>query len=79
MKIHVKLPGFLSQQFAAYAPRTGLIVDLPRGSTVKDLMQHLSIDTSGDYVVTGCGRVLQAQDRLSEGRCISVFPVVHGG
>lgn len=79
MNIHVKLPGFLSQQFPAYAPSTGLIVDLPGGSTVKDLLKHLNIDTPGDNVVIGDGRVLQAQDRLSEGSCISVFPIVHGG
>lgn len=79
MKIHVKLLGFLSQQFPENAPRTGLIVDLPSGSTVKDLLKHLNIDTSGDHVVICSGRVLQALDRLSEGSCISVFPIVHGG
>ena len=79
MKIHVKLLGSLSQQFPAYAPSAGLIVDLPNSSTVKDLLKHLSINTSGDNVVIGYGRVLQAQNRLSEGSCISVFPIVHGG
>lgn len=79
MKIHVKLLGFLSQQFPAYASRNGLIVDLPGGSTVKDLLMHLNIDTSGDNVVISNGRVLQAQDRLSESSYISVFPIVHGG
>jgi sulfur carrier protein ThiS len=79
MKIQVKLLGFISQQFPEYDPRTGLIVDLPGASTVKDLLKHLNIDTSDDNVVISYGRVLQAQDRLPEGGCISVFPIVHGG
>jgi sulfur carrier protein ThiS len=79
MRVYLKLLGFLSQQFPEYAPRTGLIVDLPGGSTVKDLLKHLNIDTSDDNVVISYGRVLQAQDRLSEGSCISIFPIVHGG
>lgn len=75
----MKLLGFLAQQFPGYAPQAGLIVDLPGDATVKDLLKHLNIDTSGNNVVIGCGRVLRAQDRLSESRNISVFPIVHGG
>jgi len=79
MKIHVKLLGFLSQQIPEYAPRTGLIVDLPSNSTVNDLLEYLNIDSPGDSVVISDGRVLQVQDRLSESSCITVFPIVHGG
>lgn len=79
MKIHVKLIGFLSQQFPEYTSRDGLIVDMPSDSTVKDLLKHLDIATSDDHVFIGCGRVLKAHDRLSKSRCISVFPIVHGG
>lgn len=79
MKVYVKLLGFLSQQFPDYDSNIGLIVDLPGGSTVKNLLQHLNIDTSGDSVVTSEGRVLRAQDRLSPLSYIQIFPVVQGG
>lgn len=75
----MKLLGFLSKQFPEYDAKIGLLVDLPGGSTAKDLLKHLNIDTSGDNVVVSYGRVLQAQDRLSARSCIKVFPVVHGG
>lgn len=79
MKVYVKLLGNLSQQFPDYDSNIGLIVDLPDGSTVKDLLKHLNIDTSGDSVVVSYGRVLQAQEQLSASSYIEVFPVVHGG
>lgn len=78
MKVYVRLFGFLSQQFPEYDSNIGLTVDLPGGSSVKDLLKHLNIDTSGDSVVSN-GRVLKAQDRLSARCYIEVFPVVHGG
>jgi len=79
MKVHVKLFGFLSQQFHEYDSAIGLVVDLPVGSTVEDLLKVLNMDASGDRVVTSDGRVLQNRDRLSVRSYIQIFPVVHGG
>lgn len=79
MEIHVKLLGSLSQQFPTKVHRTWLTIDLAKDATVNDLLSYLNIDSPGDTVVISCGRIMRIQDRLSENRRISIFPVVHGG
>ena len=79
MKIQVKMLGSLAQQHPGYDPHTELFIDLPDDSTVRDLLEHLNLSTSGDNVVIGDGRVLKSRDRLHASCCISVFPIVHGG
>lgn len=79
MNVHVKLRGFLLDQFPEYDSNAGLIVDLPGGSTVQALLEYLNIDSPGNNVVIHNSRVLQAQEQLSENSRLSVFPIVHGG
>ena len=52
---------------------------MPDGSTVEALLIRLRIGASDGGIATCDGRVLQAQDRLPEGKPILIFPIVDGG
>lgn len=64
---------------SAYDPYTGLEIDLPGNPTVQDLLAYLKISESDGRVAITDGRILGANNKLPEGKSISVFPVAEGG
>lgn len=79
MKIKVKLFSILSQYVANYDPAQGLEVDLPSRALVADLIRHLNIPEDKKPVVSCDGRILKADDPLSEGGVLHIFQPVSGG
>jgi sulfur carrier protein ThiS len=79
MKLRVKLQGTLCRRFPDYEPGESMEVEIPEGGTVKDLLSILEIPEKMRPVVVLEGRVLDRDDRMSFGSCVSVFQPIHGG
>ena len=79
MKIQVKLYGFFVKKIPAYDPDDGIEIDLPGSPTVQDLLAYLKISESDGGVTITDGRILGTDNKLPEGKRISVFPVAEGG
>ena len=79
MRMRVKLYGTLSQQFPDYRHSEGIEVEIPEGTTVKDLLARLEISESQGAVVAMEGRILKADDKIRCGVPVNVLQAIHGG
>jgi sulfur carrier protein ThiS len=79
MRIRVKLFGTLSQRHPGYQQAQGLEVEIPEGTTAKDLLAHLEIPESRGVAVAVDGRILKADDRIAGGAPVHVLQVLSGG
>jgi sulfur carrier protein ThiS len=79
MKVCVKLYGTLSLRVPGYENSRGIEIELAKGATVKDLLDHLKISKSQGAVVTIDGRIQKAGDKIPEGVHARVFQSVGGG
>jgi len=68
---------------AAYLPptsREGVVtLDLPAGSTVRDVMQHLGIPADLERVSLVNGGDARAGQALQSGDVVTIFPPLAGG
>ena len=79
MKIQVKLYGTLSRRFPDYRHSEGMEVDIPDGTTVKDLLALLEIPASQGAVAAMEGRIHKADDKIRLGIPVHLFQTIHGG
>jgi sulfur carrier protein ThiS len=79
MRMRVKLYGTLSQQFPDYRHSEGIEVEIPEGTTVKDLLARLEISESQGALVAMEGRILKANDKIRCGVPVNVLQAIHGG
>ena len=79
MKLTVKLSTTLRDHVPDYVPETGLQVEMPQGSTVAQLAQHLGLPLQDIKIVMINGRQRKAGDLLRDGDRIAFFPAVGGG
>jgi molybdopterin synthase sulfur carrier subunit len=77
MNVKVKLYGTL--RFPGYQPSQGIEVEIPDGTTVKDLLALLEISESQRAVVVVEGRILKADDEIHRRVPVSVLQAIHGG
>ena len=79
MRITAKLYGTLSQQFPDYRHSEGIEVEIPEGTTVKDLLARLEISESQGALVAMEGRILKGDDTIRHGVPVQIFNAIHGG
>ena len=79
MKINVKLFSILRQCVDDYDPDLGVDIELAPQAVVADLIRHLNIPDNQKPVVTCNGRILKANDTLSDGSLVQIFQPVAGG
>jgi sulfur carrier protein ThiS len=79
MKLRVKLYGTLSQQFPGYQHSEGVEVEIPEGTTAKDLLNLLEISEKQGAVVVRDGQILKADDIMRDGVHIHVLQSLSGG
>jgi sulfur carrier protein ThiS len=79
MRMRVKLYGTLSQQFPDYRHSEGIEVEIPEGTTVKDLLKRLEISESQGALVAMEGRILKANDTMKCGVSVNVLQAIYGG
>ena len=79
MKLTVKLSTTLRDHVPDYVPETGLLVEMPEGSTVAQLAQHLGLPPQDIKIVMVNGRQQKVSDLMRDGDRIAYFPAVGGG
>ncbi len=79
MKINVKLFGTLGQDFPGYDPLKGLVVNIPDGSRVKDLLVHLDIPESNGCFVSMDNCVAKDEEKLTNNAKIMILQSLAGG
>lgn len=78
MKVSVKLYGALEDEVPGYDNQEGLLLDLPEGARVLDLLARLELP-EGVCSIDSSGRVLRAQDKLSGDASLKIFRIMSGG
>jgi sulfur carrier protein ThiS len=78
MHITVKLYASM-HQYQPSAPRTGLTLEVPEGSTVQDVLTRLGVPERAPVVAMINEKVEALQCALYEGDVLSLFPPVAGG
>jgi sulfur carrier protein ThiS len=79
MRVTVKLFGLLGRGFPDYDHEKGMVVQLPEGATVKDLLVRLEISKNEDAVVTVKGLVQRTERTLKHRDLVYIFQSVAGG
>ena len=79
MKLTVKLSTTLRDYVPDYVSETGLQVEMPEGSTVAQLAQHLGLPPQDIKIVMVNGRQQKVSDLMRDGDRIAYFPAVGGG
>jgi sulfur carrier protein ThiS len=79
MKMSVKLFGTLRERFPDYRHQDGIEVEVPDGSTAKELLSLLKIPESNGAVVAMEGRILKRDDEMQQGAQVYIFQAIHGG
>jgi sulfur carrier protein ThiS len=79
MKIIVKLYGTLSKGVAGYNHKKGLEVEIPEGTDINKLIDHLGIPKSKVGVVTVNDRAAKEDDQLQDASRVNIFQPIAGG
>jgi len=79
MQVTVKLYGLLRSHAPDYQPSRGIVIEIPEGATVKNLLDHLDISEIRGTVVIAGGRVLKANEKIQSGESVDVFQSIQGG
>jgi sulfur carrier protein ThiS len=79
MKVRVKLFGTLPQRYPDYDSTQGLVVEIPDGATVKDLLAHLEFSTADGGLVALGNRVVRHDHELEDGVSVRIFQRAFGG
>jgi sulfur carrier protein ThiS len=79
MTVKVKLFSMLRQYIPQYDPDLGVDLELSQPARVKYLIDLLHIPADKRPVVSCAGRILKADDLLSDGSVLHVFQPVAGG
>ena len=80
MKVKVNLYGTLSQNVSGYRQSQGIELEVPEGTTVKELLSFLQIHSVPQNAVVAIdGRIRKANEKIPSGARAQVFQPVHGG
>lgn len=79
IEVKVELKGYLSRYAPTAAVNGRFSLEVPPGSTVKNVLEkvHLSENYAGLVLING--RKARMPDRLHQGDTVTIFPVVAGG
>jgi sulfur carrier protein ThiS len=79
MIIKTKLFGTFQQRVSDYDQDKGLILEIPDGAKVRDLLAHLEISESDGGIVAIEGQVAGPEDALDDGASVHILQQAHGG
>jgi sulfur carrier protein ThiS len=79
MKVKVRLFGTLSQGFPDYRHSEGMEVEIPEGTTVRDLLTLLQLSESRGAAVAVAGRILKQDDTIRNEVPVHILQVLSGG
>ena len=79
MNLIVKLYGTLSLSIENYDHANGLIVEIPDGFFINDLLVHLNISQSSVGMVLIGNSPIRKEEKLYEGGTVKIFQPIFGG
>jgi sulfur-carrier protein len=79
MQITVKLFSTLREYCPGYDPESGVLLQLPTGASLSDLIVQLQIPAGKAPVATCGGRIVRPEDVLQDGSLVHLFQPVAGG
>jgi sulfur carrier protein ThiS len=79
MRARVLLFGTLRKRFPGHDPSVGIGVEIPDGSTIGDLIDHMEISRSKLGLISINGRLVNASKKLQDGDCVRLFQPIFGG
>lgn len=79
MRILVKLSTTLRDCVPGYDAEAGLSLDMPEGTSVRELARHIQVPSEEIKIVMINGRQSEATDTLRDGDRVALFPAVGGG
>ena len=79
MQVRVKLFGTLGSKWSGYNHDEGLIIELPKGANVNDLVKTLSLENSRIGMVCINHQKVNPEDLLPDGAKVSVYQPICGG
>lgn len=79
MKVMVRLHGTLGQEFPEYRSSEGKEIEIPSGTTVKELLAQLDFAELSGAVAIVNGRVMKEDDKIQANAFVDVFQSIQGG
>jgi len=79
MKIKIKAFGAARKQIPDYDKKSGIEMELPAGSTIKDLLGHLHIPTDKGLAVFIDGLIAGQDVKIKDGATIVFLNPLSGG
>lgn len=79
MEIQVRLYGLLGKDVAGHDPLKGMTVQMPDGSTIKDLMAHLSIPRKKVGIISVDGGLAKDTRIMQPGNFVRLYRPISGG
>ena len=79
MKIRVILFGTLSKSFPVHDPVYGMEVEIPKDSTVGDLISHIDLPAKKFGMISMDGHLVKEGEPLQENAVVRVFQPIFGG
>lgn len=79
MRILVKLSTTLRDCVPGYDAEAGLSLDMPEGTSVRELARHIHVPPEEIKIVMINGCQSEGSDTLRDGDRVALFPAVGGG
>ena len=79
MEIQVRLYGLLGKNVAGHDPLEGMKVEMPDGSTIKDLMTDLSIPRKKVGIISVDGGLAKDTSVMQPGNFVRLYRPIAGG
>jgi len=79
MKIQVRLYGTLGNDLPDHDRLTGIVVEIPKGSNVGDLIDHLSIPRKKVGIISVDGTLIKESKTLVSDNFVRIYQPISGG
>ena len=79
MKIRIKLYGTLSKSSPGYDHTTGIDMEIPDHTRIRDLLEKLNLPQASVGMVTMDGKLVKSDDSVRNGSEVKFFQPISGG
>jgi len=79
MKIQVRLYGTLGNHLPDHNRLTGMVVEIPKGSNVADLIDHLSVPRGKVGIISVDGMLVRESKTLFTDNFVRMYQPIAGG
>lgn len=79
MQIKVRLYGTLGNHLPDHNRLTGMVVEIPEGSNVSDLIDHLAVSRAKVGIISVDGTLVKESKTLFSGNFVRMYLPISGG